>query len=50
MEGSCVTMAMFCTCMKLYFLASVNTILNNLDHTVRHSGFHHNYKEYKYNE
>ena len=37
-------------CMKLYFLAYMNTIPNNLDHIVRHSEFHRNCKEYKYNE
>ena len=28
----------------------MNTIPTNLDYTVRHSGFHHSFKEYKYNE
>ena len=37
-------------CMTLYFLAYKNTIPNNLDHIVRHSEFHRNCKECKYNE
>ena len=31
---------------KFYCIASMNTIRNNLDKTVRHGGVHHNYKEY----